>query len=218
MCKCPQPLFCSVFVNCTCSSVFRKSCFPISEPALSFLSFANARQPIKNPSIAGRVGLPAAQPRPTTSPTSAPRPPPPSPQNFWRVPIPHRRHLRHRPSRPYPSRRCSAGPQFSARAHLRTHLLPPAEFIKEVSAELPAIEIALANASTCAAESDVLCTCTSNSAPLRSSMAATCVPEPISIWSVPSARIPARWILTRSSDRASSSTPMALPYPKLESC
>src|SRR6266567_1130136 len=41
-----------------------------------------------------------------------------------------------------------------------------AEFIKQVSSEMAGIEIGLADASTCAAESDVVCTCTSNSAPL----------------------------------------------------
>jgi ornithine cyclodeaminase len=41
-----------------------------------------------------------------------------------------------------------------------------AEFVKQVSAEMPEIAIAAADARTCAAESDVLCTCTSSSTPL----------------------------------------------------
>ena len=41
-----------------------------------------------------------------------------------------------------------------------------AEFVKDVSAQTPRIEIAAADAHTCAAESDVLCTCTSSSSPL----------------------------------------------------
>jgi ornithine cyclodeaminase/alanine dehydrogenase-like protein (mu-crystallin family) len=41
-----------------------------------------------------------------------------------------------------------------------------AEFTKEVSAEMPGIDIALATASTCALESQVICTCTSNPEPL----------------------------------------------------
>ncbi len=41
-----------------------------------------------------------------------------------------------------------------------------AEFIKEVSAEIPGIEIAIANASTCALESEVICACTSSSVPV----------------------------------------------------
>jgi ornithine cyclodeaminase/alanine dehydrogenase-like protein (mu-crystallin family) len=41
-----------------------------------------------------------------------------------------------------------------------------AEFVDQVSGELSGVTITAADASTCAAESDVLCTCTSNSAPL----------------------------------------------------
>lgn len=41
-----------------------------------------------------------------------------------------------------------------------------AEFIQKVSRELPGLTITAADARTCAAQSDVLCTCTSNSAPL----------------------------------------------------
>ena len=39
-------------------------------------------------------------------------------------------------------------------------------FVQKVSAQLPDLTITTADARTCAAESDVLCTCTSNSAPL----------------------------------------------------
>jgi ornithine cyclodeaminase len=41
-----------------------------------------------------------------------------------------------------------------------------ADFVRQVSAEMPRITIATADARTCAAESDVLCTCTSSSIPL----------------------------------------------------
>jgi ornithine cyclodeaminase/alanine dehydrogenase-like protein (mu-crystallin family) len=41
-----------------------------------------------------------------------------------------------------------------------------AAFVQKVSAQLPDLTIITADASTCAAQSDVLCTCTSNSAPL----------------------------------------------------
>ena len=41
-----------------------------------------------------------------------------------------------------------------------------AEFVQQLSRELSGITITAADARTCAAESDVLCTCTSNSAPL----------------------------------------------------
>ncbi len=41
-----------------------------------------------------------------------------------------------------------------------------AEFVQKVSAQLPELTITAADARTCAAQSDVLCTCTSNSAPL----------------------------------------------------
>jgi alanine dehydrogenase len=41
-----------------------------------------------------------------------------------------------------------------------------AEFAQEVTADIPALTIASADARTCAAESDVICTCTSNSEPL----------------------------------------------------
>jgi ornithine cyclodeaminase len=41
-----------------------------------------------------------------------------------------------------------------------------AEFVQKVSAQLPDLTIITADARTCAAQSDVLCTCTSNSAPL----------------------------------------------------
>ncbi len=41
-----------------------------------------------------------------------------------------------------------------------------AEFTKEVSCEASGIEVAIANARTCAVESDVICTCTSNREPL----------------------------------------------------
>jgi ornithine cyclodeaminase/alanine dehydrogenase-like protein (mu-crystallin family) len=41
-----------------------------------------------------------------------------------------------------------------------------AEFVRDVSAQTPGIEIAAADAHTCAAESDVLCACTSSSSPL----------------------------------------------------
>jgi len=41
-----------------------------------------------------------------------------------------------------------------------------AEFVQSVSAELPELTITAVDARTCAAQSDVLCTCTSNSAPL----------------------------------------------------
>lgn len=41
-----------------------------------------------------------------------------------------------------------------------------AEFVRDVSAQTPGIQIAAADAHTCAAESDVLCTCTSSSSPL----------------------------------------------------
>jgi len=40
------------------------------------------------------------------------------------------------------------------------------EFVERVSQEMPGLTIAAADARTCAAESDVLCTCTSNPAPL----------------------------------------------------
>src|SRR5207248_1297427 len=41
-----------------------------------------------------------------------------------------------------------------------------AEFVKRVSSEIPGIEIVCADPAICAAESDVLCTCTSSSMPL----------------------------------------------------
>jgi ornithine cyclodeaminase len=41
-----------------------------------------------------------------------------------------------------------------------------AEFVRQVSAEMPLLAITAADALTCAAESDVICTCTSYSAPL----------------------------------------------------
>ncbi len=41
-----------------------------------------------------------------------------------------------------------------------------AEFVRIVSGELPGLTIAVADSRTCAAESDVICTCTSHSAPL----------------------------------------------------
>jgi ornithine cyclodeaminase/alanine dehydrogenase-like protein (mu-crystallin family) len=41
-----------------------------------------------------------------------------------------------------------------------------AEFVRSVSRELPGLDIAAADARTCASQSDVLCACTSNSAPL----------------------------------------------------
>jgi ornithine cyclodeaminase/alanine dehydrogenase-like protein (mu-crystallin family) len=41
-----------------------------------------------------------------------------------------------------------------------------AEFVQQLSRELSGVTITAADARTCAAESDVLCTCTSNSAPL----------------------------------------------------
>ena len=41
-----------------------------------------------------------------------------------------------------------------------------AEFIQKVSAEFPGLTIIAADARTCASQSDVLCTCTSNNAPL----------------------------------------------------
>ena len=41
-----------------------------------------------------------------------------------------------------------------------------AELVKQLSAEMPGITIAAADARTCVAESDVLCTCTSSSIPL----------------------------------------------------
>ena len=41
-----------------------------------------------------------------------------------------------------------------------------AEFVREVSAEMPGLAITAADARTCAAESDVICTCTSHPAPL----------------------------------------------------
>jgi ornithine cyclodeaminase/alanine dehydrogenase-like protein (mu-crystallin family) len=41
-----------------------------------------------------------------------------------------------------------------------------AEFVRSVAGELPGVTITAADAQTCAAESDVLCTCTSHSAPL----------------------------------------------------
>jgi ornithine cyclodeaminase/alanine dehydrogenase-like protein (mu-crystallin family) len=41
-----------------------------------------------------------------------------------------------------------------------------AEFVQKVSAQLPGLTITAVDARTCAAQSDVLCTCTSNSAPL----------------------------------------------------
>jgi ornithine cyclodeaminase/alanine dehydrogenase-like protein (mu-crystallin family) len=40
------------------------------------------------------------------------------------------------------------------------------EFVKRVSSEIPGVEIVCADPATCAAESDVLCTCTSSSMPL----------------------------------------------------
>jgi ornithine cyclodeaminase len=41
-----------------------------------------------------------------------------------------------------------------------------AEFVQKVSQQFPDLTITAADARTCAAQSDVLCTCTSNSAPL----------------------------------------------------
>jgi ornithine cyclodeaminase len=41
-----------------------------------------------------------------------------------------------------------------------------AEFVQKVSPQFPNLTITVADARTCAAQSDVLCTCTSNSAPL----------------------------------------------------
>ncbi len=41
-----------------------------------------------------------------------------------------------------------------------------AEFVRSVSRQLPGLDIAAADARTCASQSDVLCACTSNSAPL----------------------------------------------------
>jgi len=41
-----------------------------------------------------------------------------------------------------------------------------AEFVRKVSAEFPGLAITAVDARTCAAQSDVLCTCTSNNAPL----------------------------------------------------
>jgi ornithine cyclodeaminase/alanine dehydrogenase-like protein (mu-crystallin family) len=41
-----------------------------------------------------------------------------------------------------------------------------AEFVKQISADFPGLAITAVDARTCAAESDVLCTCTSSSAPL----------------------------------------------------